>query len=106
MPNTAPAVNCRVLVVEDEPAIADTLLYALKTEEFEPTHCLTGRDALGRVEELDPALVILDIGLPDMSGFDLCKTLRRSSAIPVLFLTARRDEMDRVVGLKLVATTM
>ena len=91
----------RVLLVEDEPAIADTLIYALGTDRFEVTHALTGSDALAAAEEVDFDFAILDIGLPDMSGLDVCRRLRERSAIPVLFLTARDGELDRILGLEL-----
>ncbi len=90
-----------VLLVEDEPAIADTLVYALKTECFEVRHALTGRAALEAFEEGGFDFVILDIGLPDMTGLDVCRRLRGKSSVPVLFLTARDGEVDRVLGLEL-----
>jgi two-component system, OmpR family, catabolic regulation response regulator CreB len=91
----------RVLLVEDEPAIADTLVYALSTECFEVTHVLTGADALAAFERGAHDFVILDIGLPDMTGLDVCRRLRETSAVPVLFLTARDGEVDRILGLEL-----
>jgi two-component system catabolic regulation response regulator CreB len=94
----------RILVVEDEPAIADTIVYALATEGFEPVWCATGGAALEAVERAPCALAILDIGLPDTNGFDLFKRLaQRAPALPVIFLTARTGEIDRVVGLELGA---
>ncbi len=93
----------KVLIVEDEPGIADTIQYALRTDGFEPAWCATGEEALARVRESAPALVILDVGLPDASGFEIFKRLRESSDVPVVFLTARSDEIDRVVGLELGA---
>lgn len=90
-----------VLLVEDEPSIADTLVYALRTEGFATRHCLTGGQGLTAFSEDKPALVILDVGLPDMSGFEWCKQVRRESAVPILFLTARNAEIDRVVGLEI-----
>ena len=93
----------RVLIVEDEPGIADTLQYALRTEGFEPAWCATGEAALRDAREHPPALVILDVGLPDASGFEIFKRLRATSDVPVVFLTARSDEIDRVVGLELGA---
>ena len=93
--------NPRILVVEDEPAIADTLVYALKTEGFDPVHCMTGGAARAEIDRNEPALVILDVGLPDCSGFDWCRELRKTCAVPVLFLTARNSEIDRVVGLEI-----
>lgn len=91
----------RILLVEDEPAIADTLVYALGTECFRVTHALTGADALAAQEEEPHDFAILDIGLPDMTGLDVCRKLRETSAIPVLFLTARDSEVDRILGLEL-----
>ena len=92
-----------ILLVEDEPSIADNIVYALKTEGFEPTWCQTGRDALQRLAKQSFALVILDVGLPDMSGFEVCRQLRTTSNVPVVFVTARKDEIDRVVGLEIGA---
>ncbi|MEO5917857.1 MAG: two-component system response regulator CreB [Luteolibacter sp.] len=91
----------RVLLVEDEPAIADTLVYALGTECFEVTHTLTGADALAAAEREPFDFAILDIGLPDMTGLEVCRRLRETSSIPVLFLTARDAELDRILGLEL-----
>lgn len=90
-----------VLLVEDEPAIADTLVYALETECFRVTHALTAHEALATVAREKIDFAILDIGLPDMSGLELCRKLRETSAIPVLFLTARDGEMDRILGLEI-----
>ena len=91
----------RILIIEDEPAIADTLVYALKTEGFEPEWCATGRAGLAALAAKPFALVVLDVGLPDGSGFDVCKQIRVKLTVPVLFLTARNTELDRVLGLEL-----
>lgn len=91
----------RILLVEDEPAIADTLIYALGTEHFEVTHSLTGGDAVASFAMKRHDLVILDIGLPDMTGLDVCRKLKEKSDVPVLFLTARDSEVDRILGLEL-----
>jgi two-component system, OmpR family, catabolic regulation response regulator CreB len=93
----------RILIVEDEPGIVDTLQYALRTDGFEPAWCATGEEALARIASDPPALVILDVGLPDASGFEIFKRIRATSEVPVVFLTARSDEIDRVVGLELGA---
>ena len=93
----------RILIVEDEPGIADTLQYALRTEGFEPLWVATGEDALTQARTAAPALLILDVGLPDASGFEVFRQLREFSDVPVMFLTARSDEIDRVVGLELGA---
>ena len=90
-----------ILIIEDEPAIADTLIYALRTEGFSPEWCATGRAGLAALAAKPFALVVLDIGLPDGSGFDVCKQIRARSQVPVLFLTARTTELDRVLGLEL-----
>ena len=95
--------RAQILIVEDEPGIADTIQYALRTEGFEPTWVATGEQALALVRAGAPALVILDIGLPDSSGFEVFRQLREFSDAPVMFLTARSDEIDRVVGLELGA---
>jgi len=96
-------VKPQILIVEDEPGIADTLQYALRTDGFEPAWCATGEEALARIAAAAPALVILDVGLPDASGFEVFKRIRATSEVPVVFLTARSDEIDRVVGLELGA---
>jgi len=96
-------IRPRILIVEDEPGIADTIQYALRTDGFEPVWCATGEEALAQARDAAPALVILDVGLPDASGFEIFKRLRETSDVPVVFLTARSDEIDRVVGLELGA---
>ena len=90
-----------ILIIEDEPAIADTLLYALKTEGFDPQWCATGQAGLAALAAQEFTLVVLDIGLPDGSGFEFCKTIRARSQVPIIFLTARASEIDRVVGLEI-----
>lgn len=90
-----------ILIVNDEPAISDTLAYALRADGFGTESCTLGGQALARLADGAHDLVVLDVGLPDMSGFDVCRALRRHSDIPVLFLTARSDEIDRIVGLEL-----
>lgn len=91
----------RVLLVEDEPAIADALVYALETDRFVVAHALTGGAALERFTQQAFDFVILDVGLPDMTGFDVCRKLRELSQVPVLFLTARDGEIDRILGLEI-----
>lgn len=92
-----------ILVVEDEVAIADTIVYALRTEGFAVHHVTEGGRSLAAIAELAPSLLILDVGLPDISGFDLCRQIRNHSQVPIIFLTARSDEIDRVVGLEIGA---
>jgi two-component system catabolic regulation response regulator CreB len=91
----------RILLVEDEPAIADTLVYALRTEGFAHAWASTGQAALGLLAAESFDLIILDVGLPDANGFDLCRQLRTRLQTPVLFLTARQGEVDRIVGLEI-----
>lgn len=93
----------KILIVDDEPSISDTLAYALKADGFVTNCCTLGNDALVILHADGYDLVVLDIGLPDMSGFDVCRALRRYSDVPVIFLTARADEVDRIVGLELGA---
>ena len=101
-------MSARILLLEDDPAIAGTVAFALQREGFAVDHVLlvgAARDAAARAL---PALAILDVGLPDGSGLDLCRAWRQSGddalrALPVLMLTARAEELDRVVGLELGA---
>ena len=93
----------RVLIAEDEAAIADAVLYALRSEGIEADHCLLAREVAPRVRAGGVDVVVLDVGLHDGSGFDVCRELRGFSDVPVIFLTARNDEIDRVLGLELGA---
>ncbi|TKR32873.1 two-component system response regulator CreB [Luteimonas gilva] len=92
-----------ILLAEDETAIADAVVYALRSEGFAVEHCLLGGDVLPRIRSGGVDLLLLDVGLPDVSGFEVCRTLRGFSDLPVIFLTARNDEIDRVLGLELGA---
>src|SRR5271157_1815410 len=92
-----------VLVVEDEPALQETLVYNLEKEGYRVDAAGDGRAALETARRLNPDLVILDIMLPLLDGFEVCKILRRESSVPILMLTARDDEIDRVVGLEVGA---
>jgi two-component system catabolic regulation response regulator CreB len=94
----------RILVVEDEHGIADTLEFALRNEGFEPACVATGEAALVHLAtQAAVALVILDIGLPDINGLEVFKRMRERHDVPVMFLTSRSHEIDRVVGLELGA---
>jgi two-component system catabolic regulation response regulator CreB len=93
----------RILLLEDEQAIADTLLYSLRSEGFEVTHVPLVRDALAAFARQAPDLAILDVGLPDGNGFDVCRAIRKTSELPIVFLTARSEEIDRILGLELGA---
>ena len=93
----------RILLVEDEAAIADAIVYALQTEAFEVTRTGLGREALELLQSEKFDVLILDVGLPDQTGFDVCRELRKFSQIPLIFLTARGSEIDRVLGLEMGA---
>jgi two-component system catabolic regulation response regulator CreB len=91
----------RILVFEDEPAIAENLMYALETEGFAARRVATAAEGLALLARETFDLVVLDVGLPDMSGFDVCKRIRAGSAVPIFFLTARSEEVDRIIGLEI-----
>jgi two-component system catabolic regulation response regulator CreB len=93
----------RILVVEDELGIAEAVLYALRADGMQAEHCLLGGEALARLRAEAFDVAILDVGLPDIDGFALCRELRGFSQLPVIFLTARDGEIDRVLGLELGA---
>ncbi|MCF6179227.1 MAG: response regulator transcription factor [Geopsychrobacter sp.] len=89
-----------ILLIEDEPNIADGIIFNLKAENYRVTHCLSAEDALVEFENQTFALLVLDIMLPGMDGFELCRRLRKGgSDLPILMLTARGDEDDRITGL-------
>jgi DNA-binding response OmpR family regulator len=92
-----------ILVVEDEPALRDTLSYNLKKDGFIVEAVGDGRAALNSARELKPDLIVLDLMLPEIDGFEVCRILRREMNTPILMLTARDDEIDRVVGLEVGA---
>jgi two-component system response regulator RegX3 len=90
----------RILVVEDDPLTADGVAFALRDEGFEVDLAADGADALARARARRPDLVVLDIGLPGRSGTEICRELRSESSVPILLLTARDTELDRVLGLE------
>ena len=92
-----------ILLAEDEPAIAEAVGFALQSEGYRCRACATGGALLEALAQESPALILLDVGLPDGSGFDCFREIRARSAAPVVFLTARREEVDRVVGLEMGA---
>lgn len=93
----------QILIVEDEPAIADNIAFAVETENMDPIVVATAHEAWRIVQTQRVDLMVLDVGLPDENGFDFCRRLRAVSAVPIIFLTARDDEIDRIVGLELGA---
>ena len=96
-------MNVDVWLVEDESAIADTLVYALQTDGFVVRWFERGQAMLDALRVSQPNLLILDIGLPDMNGFEECRQVLAQHDIPLLFLTARSEEVDRIVGLEMGA---
>ncbi len=92
-----------ILLVDDELLITDSLTYSLKREGFEVKAVADGNSALTAIEEQMPDLVVLDLMLPDISGFEVCRRLRAISTTPVIMLTARGEEIDRVLGLEVGA---
>lgn len=93
----------KILLIEDESGIADTIIYPLSAEGFDTHWVSTGTEGINYLKSDKADLVILDIGLPDINGFDALKEIRKNSRVPVLCLTARSDEIDRVLGLELGA---
>ena len=91
----------KLLVVEDDPRISDVLEYALKAEGYDVEKAQRGRDAIEMAKTSSPALIVLDVGLPDLDGFEVCRAVRKFSEVPIIFLTSRSDEIDRVVGLEI-----
>ncbi len=92
-----------ILLVEDDEGIAEPLVFGLETEGFTVVHAGTGGKGLSLAREKHPDVILLDVMLPDMDGFTVCRTIRRESTAPILMLTARGQEMDRVMGLELGA---
>lgn len=93
----------RVLVVEDDQSVADGLLDGLSGSTFETRHVATGHDALDALSEFDPEIVLLDLGLPDLDGTEVCRRIRATSSVPVIVVSARDEEIDRVVALEIGA---
>jgi DNA-binding response OmpR family regulator len=92
-----------ILVVEDEPSLQETLAYNLKKEGYSVEAVGDGREALDLARQLKPDLIVLDLMLPGMDGFEVTRVLRKEMTTPILMLTARDDEIDRVVGLEVGA---
>ncbi len=97
--NTPPTI----LLIEDDEAIAEPLIFGLQHEGMQVRHAVKGADGIELSRREKPDVILLDVMLPDMDGFAVCKTVRRESAAPILMLTARGQEMDRVMGLELGA---
>ncbi len=93
----------KILLVEDELTLQETLTYNLKHQGYEVITSANGLDATKKAHEIQPDLIILDVMLPGMDGFEVCRQIRKSLNMPILMLTARSDEIDRVVGLEVGA---
>lgn len=93
----------KILIVDDEPLIVESLIYSLEREGFEVNGIGDGSLVLDTVREYQPDLIVLDILLPGLNGIEVCKRLRAESTIPIIMLTARGDELDRVLGLEVGA---
>ncbi|NRA38453.1 MAG: two-component system response regulator CreB [Planctomycetes bacterium] len=95
--------SAHILIVEDEPGIVDNIEFVLQQEDFITSHASTISGARTKYASEQVDLIILDVSLPDDNGFDFCKELRRDSDVPIIFLTARSDVTDRIIGLELGA---
>jgi two-component system OmpR family response regulator len=91
----------RILVVDDDPRICEVICFALEKAGLRTARARNGAEALARVETDRPDLIVLDIGMPEVDGLEVCRRLRQSSDVPILFLSARDEEIDRVLGLEI-----
>ncbi len=92
-----------ILLVEDERSIADALIFSLEEEQYKTIWVELGEDALECIKKRDIDLILLDVGLPDINGFELCKKIKAEVDLPVIFLTARKEEVDKIIGLEIGA---
>jgi len=97
------SVAPRILVVDDEQAVLDLLVYNLRKAHYDVLTAANGRQALELARQVDPDLILLDLMLPEVDGLDVCRELRHASKVPIIMITARGEEVDRVVGLELGA---
>lgn len=93
----------KVLLVEDDPSIAQSVVASLSTAGLEVVHVDNGQAAIDSVSSVNPDVILMDLGLPDMDGLDASKTIRETSSVPIIIVSARGDELDRVLGLELGA---
>ncbi len=94
-------MNRHILLVDDDPQIRDVLRITLTQAGFDVTEAADGAAAIAATHRAMPDLIVLDIGMPEMDGLEVCRRLRKSSSVPILFLTAQGDEIDRVVGFEI-----
>jgi DNA-binding response OmpR family regulator len=97
------SVNPKILVVEDEPTLVDTLEYSLARQGYEVSIATDGVKALEVARRVQPDLIVLDIMLPNLDGYEVCRIIRQETSAPIIMLTARADEVDKVVGLEVGA---
>lgn len=103
MANAAGEVSARILLVDDEQSVQTLLTYPLRKDGYEVVSALDGREALDRFTEARFDLVVLDIMLPKLDGIEVCRRLRSRSQVPIIMLTAKDDEIDKVLGLEMGA---
>lgn len=96
-------IVAKILVVDDEPNLVDSLQYSLRAEGYEVASAKNGEEALAKARDLLPDLIILDLMIPIINGKDVCRIIRKESNVPILMLTAKDNEIDRVVGLEIGA---
>lgn len=90
-----------ILIVDDEPALREALTYSLSREGYAVSSAATSAEALAKVDRQMPNFIVLDLGLPDADGLELCRRVRSRSSVPILMLTARQSEVDKIVGLEM-----
>ena len=90
-----------ILIVDDEPTLRDALTYSLSREGYSVRSAATSAEAFAKMERQMPNFIVLDLGLPDADGLDLCRQVRNHSSVPILMLTARQSEVDKIVGLEM-----
>ena len=93
----------KVLLVEDDKSIAESVIASLQMAGLDVHHVMTGGDAITAASEMSPDVILMDLGLPDMDGLDASKAIRETSSVPIIIVSARGDELDRVLGLELGA---
>lgn len=103
MPGESPPTRTSILVVDDEPTLRETISYALRREGYVVETAAEGSRALTIARERQPDLIVLDVMLPGMDGLQVCRTLRRESTVPIIMLSAKGEEFDRVLGLEIGA---
>ncbi len=97
------SMSHRILVVDDEPSVADLIAYNLRKSLYEVQTAANGRDALRLARDYKPDLILLDLMIPEVDGLDVCRELRKTSDVPIIMITARGEEIDRVLGLEIGA---